>query len=526
MVDPAARTQPIQTQPMDPAARSAARGCSRLSVGLLVLLSLSLSAVAVFAAWMAIEVLLRPYEGRIYPNVTVLATDLGGLTPDEATAVLAGAAGSPPGGLLTLRDGERTWAVPWQELGLHLDAHATARAAYAVGRTDQSLATLGRILVGRLEITPIFAIDPAVARAALERMAPEIAVPPIEATLVLQGEQLVPVPGQPGRALDVESTLAALTLAVSNPHAGNEAALAFTTVPPHVVDATPALAQAEALLSRQVHLAAYDVLTDETLSWTLGRDVLVHWLRVELAEDNSGLVVRADAGAARDTLAGLAAGLGDGRGLRLDEAAAQVTSAFDAGGGTAFLYLTHPQRTYAVQHGDRMTTIAARYGMPPGILIEANPGIDADHLSVGQELTIPSQDVLTPYLPTPGQRIVISIAEQRMRVYENGALLYDWPISTGMASSPTYTGVFQILSKEENAYASQWDLWMPNFMAIYRAGADVYNGIHALPILSSGRRLWEGLLGSPASYGCIILGIQEAEILYNWADVGVIVVIE
>jgi lipoprotein-anchoring transpeptidase ErfK/SrfK len=99
-------------------------------------------------------------------------------------------------------------------------------------------------------------------------------------------------------------------------------------------------------------------------------------------------------------------------------------------------------------------------------------------------------------------------------------------ISTGMADSPTHRGVFQILSKEENAYGSQWDLWMPYFMAIYRAGGDVYNGIHELPILASGQRLWAGALGRPASYGCVILGIPQAETLYQWAEVGVIVVIE
>jgi lipoprotein-anchoring transpeptidase ErfK/SrfK len=126
----------------------------------------------------------------------------------------------------------------------------------------------------------------------------------------------------------------------------------------------------------------------------------------------------------------------------------------------------------------------------------------------------------------PGKRIVISIAEQSMRVYEGSALLHDWPVSTGMESSPTRTGTFQVLSKEEGAFARQWDLWMPHFLAIYRVGGDTYNGIHALPILPSGQRLWEGALGSPASYGCIILGIQEAETLHHWADVGAIVTIE
>ena len=107
-----------------------------------------------------------------------------------------------------------------------------------------------------------------------------------------------------------------------------------------------------------------------------------------------------------------------------------------------------------------------------------------------------------------------------MRVYERDSLLHDWPVSTGMENSPTCTGTFQILNKEEQAYARQWDLWMPHFLAIYRVGGETTNGIHALPILASGQRLWEGALGSPASYGCIVLGIQEASPDMEWAAQG------
>ena len=189
-------------------------------------------------------------------------------------------------------------------------------------------------------------------------------------------------------------------------------------------------------------------------------------------------------------------------------------------------YLTHEPRAYVVQSGDVLTNIAARMGMPEGLILEANPDTDLNDLHIGQELTVPSQDVLTPHLLVPGKRIVISIEEQKMRVYEWGQLLHDWRVSTGMAGSPTHTGVFQVLSKEELAYATQWDLWMPHFMAVYRVGGDVHNGVHALPILSSGQRLWARALGSPASYGCIILGVQEGETLYNWAEIGVLVIIE
>ena len=32
--------------------------------------------------------------------------------------------------------------------------------------------------------------------------------------------------------------------------------------------------------------------------------------------------------------------------------------------------------------------------------------------------------------------------------------------------------------------------------------------------------LWEGYLGRPVSYGCVVLGTYEAQILYDWAEIG------
>ena len=80
-------------------------------------------------------------------------------------------------------------------------------------------------------------------------------------------------------------------------------------------------------------------------------------------------------------------------------------------------------------------------------------------------------------------------------------------------------GNFKVLEKISMAYASTWDLDMPYWLGIYWAGS-TQNGIHALPILSSGRRLWEGYLGRRVSYGCVILGTEEAKTLYDWAEVG------
>ena len=257
---------------------------------------------------------------------------------------------------------------------------------------------------------------------------------------------------------------------------------------------------------------------------TLGRSDVITWLHIITSPD--GPTIGLDRVGIQVTLADLAAGLGAGRGFWWAEATEQVADAFNGGGGVATLHLTHPERTYVVRAGDSLSTIATAFGMTSWHVLRANPDMDPDWLQVGQKLVIPSQDELTPLAPVPGKRVVISTAGQRMRVYENGELIYDWPVSTGITESPTHSGVFQILSKEELAYASLWDLWMPHFIAIYVAGPGFYNGIHGLPTLSSGRRLWEGLLGSPASYGCIILGLEEAETLYRWAEVGVVVEVE
>ena len=123
-----------------------------------------------------------------------------------------------------------------------------------------------------------------------------------------------------------------------------------------------------------------------------------------------------------------------------------------------------------------------------------------------------------------GQRILVSISQQHMWVYDGSTQVYSFVISTGMHNS-TATGSFTILDKIPRAYGATWDLWMPDWMGIYYAGT-LENGIHALPILSNGQTLWAGLLGQPASFGCIILSTADAKTLYDWANVGTPVIIQ
>jgi len=486
---------------------------------------LAVMVIGLAAARLTLRRLEDSLEGRIYPRVYALGTALGGLTADEARAALAGPAQLAQAGEVTLRDGEQRWTLSGASLGVRYDVEAVVGVALAVGHGSGSWPARLSAWLRREHLPALWTVEPAIGRAAIAALAARVNMPAKEAALALREGQLVALPGEAGRALDVEATLAALATTVRSRGAG-EAGLIFRPLAPRVADARPALPRAEAILRCPLTLAAYDAASGETLSWTLDRAVVASWLRVVPAVGAPGVAVEASPEAVRATLARWAAGLSGGRGLRLDEATAQVLAAFKAGGGMAQLYLTHPPRSHSVEAGEWLGAIAARYGVPLALVTAANPGIDPDWLEVGQELAIPSLDALLPNLPVPAKRIVVSRTEQRLRAYENGELRWDWPCSTGVPAAPTWAGTFQVLQRAEKAPGSWWGTWMPHFLAIYPTGEGDQDGIHALPVSDAGVALSAGCLGRPASLGCIVLGEAEAASLYEWAEVGVTVVVE
>jgi lipoprotein-anchoring transpeptidase ErfK/SrfK len=123
---------------------------------------------------------------------------------------------------------------------------------------------------------------------------------------------------------------------------------------------------------------------------------------------------------------------------------------------------------------------------------------------------------------------VVSITQQHAWVYENGGLKWEWPVSTGIQSSPTWPGIYQIQSHEPNAYAGNWNLWMPNFMGVYQPipGSDFTNGFHGFPTRGGSQLLWTDSLGTRVTYGCILVSNDNIQALYNWAEEGVVVEIQ
>jgi LysM repeat protein len=477
-------------------------------------------------------ILSQQYAGRIYPGVGVYDVDLGGLTVEQAAVALQTALPEPATLPLALRDGERSWSRSWADLEIRIDPAATARLAYRVGREGtlgQQRAAIVRAYVLAHSLSPVILLpDPSLARQALQALALDVLIPPVNATLSIGPDGVTPVPGQAGLALDVEATLAVLSHAVGIGREGLVMELLTKPVEPPIGDPGPALARVEELLSRPFILVTDDPLTDFSATWSVEPDVVLEWLAVQSVEDgdSSHLLVTVSEEAVRAYLEDLGSQLTEEVSIDIEGTAPAVRAAIEAGGSQAVAVLEHHPHTYIVQPGDTLNSVAYSHGFPVWRLTEANPYVEPGNLQPGQQIIIPSVDVLFPLPLITERRIVVDISEQRLYAYERDVLVYSLIASTGIGSSPTIPGVFQVLSKEEEAYASSWDLWMPHFMGIYRTGPDFTNGIHALPTLSSGVRLWEGYLGSPISYGCIVIGLEEAAVLYDWTELGTLVVIQ
>ena len=108
-------------------------------------------------------------------------------------------------------------------------------------------------------------------------------------------------------------------------------------------------------------------------------------------------------------------------------------------------------------------------------------------------------------------QIIISIADQRISVYENGALIARSSVSTGVERHPTPLGVFSVISKHKwhrsNIYSAAP---MPYMQRITWSGIALHAG---------------DLPGYPASHGCIRLTNDFAIRLWHLTKRGTRVII-
>ena len=485
--------------------------------------------LVIFAAtaWLA----LRHPENSILPGVRVKTVDVSGLTIDEAVAALRRGLPAPETLGVDVLVGGRVWRVTWADVGQHYDARATAQAAFATGRDAEGHAPLFAGLREQNAVVPpvIAPADPAQVQEAVARIAAEVERAPVEAHFAFVGGSFVATDGQPGQRLDIEGGAALVLEALTGATPSVE--LALIAVSPQIAAPEPARTQAQTWLAQPFALIVDDPLTGELLEnglpggyraeFSAPPERVVTWLEARVERQDIKLYVNIPP--IKTWLEETAPQLGEERWLDVEPTLRNVLAALYDGQHQAEARIRYPDRVYVVQPGDTLSLIAYNHRMPRYQLERANPDIDPGLIDVGQKITIPSLEVLLPHPLTPGKRIDISLPEQRMRVFEYDTQVFTFTISSGISRTPTIPGQFQILFKEEMAFASRWRLDMPYFMGIYEEAEGFFNGLHELPITHYGVRLSRGVLGYPASFACIILDQGDAETLFHWAEVGTLV---
>ncbi len=177
---------------------------------------------------------------------------------------------------------------------------------------------------------------------------------------------------------------------------------------------------------------------------------------------------------------------------------------------------------HLVRPGEYLSQIAQRYGISWLAIAQANGIYDPNTVFAGMELVIPGATtgitdagvVALPPAPAAvvptGRSIIVDLSDQRTYAYENGVLVRNVLVSTGLPATPTVLGSYTVQRKYAAQTMSGPDYYLPDvpYVMYFYAGYALHG------------TYWHSNFGQPMSHGCVNLPTPEAEWFYNWADYG------
>jgi lipoprotein-anchoring transpeptidase ErfK/SrfK len=162
-------------------------------------------------------------------------------------------------------------------------------------------------------------------------------------------------------------------------------------------------------------------------------------------------------------------------------------------------HVTAPAIAWPVVHAPAQMEIVH---MAPGATatIASEPAVAAA-ATAAPEVVIAAEPPPPP--PTPTLLVDIDLSTQRMTVSENGAAKYTWAISSARAGYRTPTGSFKPTWMSKMWYSRQYDM-APMPHAVFFSGGVAIHATYAT-----------GMLGNPASHGCVRLAPKNAATFYS-----------
>ncbi len=145
-----------------------------------------------------------------------------------------------------------------------------------------------------------------------------------------------------------------------------------------------------------------------------------------------------------------------------------------------------------------------------------------------------SDDVLLNRLTVGNSKIIICIPQQRARLYVEGRVAMDWPVSTGTNGHETPTGVFRVMEKDKNHKSNRYGKFVNAQGRTIDSNADLSKGLPAGATFSAAgmpnwhRLTWDGvgihggkvIAGRRLSHGCIRTPYAVAAKLFEHSEFG------
>jgi vancomycin resistance protein YoaR len=234
------------------------------------------------------------YAGRIFPGVSVAGVDLSGMSPTDAAVKLNGSLSYPIQGKVLLRYGQNSWVASPAELGMVFDPSSSAMTAYKTGRSGGLFGALsGQLRAAGIgaKIPPVIIFDQRVASFYLNQLSTQINQPLKEASLDLQGTNIVATPGQVGQELKVDATLIYLGAQLQT-FSDGEVPLVVQEIQPQVLDVTAAADMARQVLSQPLTLTIANAGQGDPGPYVYNPEILANMLGVERAENGVQVILK------------------------------------------------------------------------------------------------------------------------------------------------------------------------------------------------------------------------------------------
>ena len=226
------------------------------------------------------------YAGRIFPGISVAGVDVSGLAPNDAALKLSQTLSYPISGKVLFRDADKVWVASPAELGMVFDPSASALAAYEFGRSGGLFGALaGQISAGGLgaDVSPVVIFDQRVAYSYLQNIAVQVNQPVVEASLRLEGTNVVASPGQLGRLLNLDATLIYLGSQLQSFRDG-EVPLVIAEAAPKLLDVSSQAEAARNIISQPLTITVPNYREGDPGPWTYDIPVLANMLGVNVVE--------------------------------------------------------------------------------------------------------------------------------------------------------------------------------------------------------------------------------------------------